>query len=404
MAQLKNMKYIDLFAGAGGLSLGLYNAGLKGIFAIEKNPDAFATLKYNLIENKHHFSWPQWLPVQNHDIIEFVKKYSSELSQLKSQIDLIVGGPPCQGFSMAGKRDHTDIRNTMVHYYLEIIEIVRPKFVVLENVHGFTLEFKEDNNKIPYSKMVVDKLQHLGYTVETAEINMSKFYIPQNRVRFILVGSLEGNVDNFFERLHSNKTTFQKRFNFSEKITVEEAIGDLLESNGVYKCPDCKQNFKSGVYGQISSAYQALMRQKIEEGIAPNSHRFAKHTPPIVKMQQQIIDTIEPGKRITPKDNLIDGLKRRGVTLLDRNGQSPTITSHPDDLVHYCEPRILTVRELARLQSFPDWYEFKGKYTTGGHLRKIDVPRYTQVGNAVPPLFAEQLGLTLLEIFNEIQG
>ena len=121
-------------------------------------------------------------------------------------------------------------------------------------------------------------------------------------------------------------------------------------------------------------------------------------------MQQQIIDTIEPGKRITPKDNLVEGLKRRGVTLLDRNGQSPTITSHPDDLVHYCEPRILTVREMARLQSFPDWYEFKGKYTTGGHLRKIDVPRYTQVGNAVPPLFAEQLGLTLLEIFNEIQG
>ena len=404
MAQLKSMKYIDLFAGAGGLSLGLHSAGLKGVFAIEKNVDAFSTLKFNLIENKHHFSWPQWLPVQNHDIIEFVKKYSTELRQLKGQIDLIVGGPPCQGFSMAGKRDHTDIRNTMVHYYLEIIEIVRPKFVVLENVHGFTLEFKEDNNKIPYSKMVVDKLRKLGYSVTTAEINISKFCVPQNRVRFILVGSLENNIDKFFERLQSNKRTFQKSHNLPENTTVAEAISDLLQSNGVYRCPDSKQDFKSGVYGQISSEYQTLMRQGVEEGIVPNSHRFAKHTAPIVAMQQQIIDTIEPGKRITPKDNLVEGLKRRGVTLLDRNGQSPTITSHPDDLVHYCEPRILTVREMARLQSFPDWYEFKGKYTTGGHLRKIDVPRYTQVGNAVPPLFAEQLGLTLLEIFNEIQG
>ena len=81
MAQLKSMKYIDLFAGAGGLSLGLHSAGLKGVFAIEKNVDAFSTLKFNLIENKHHFSWPQWLPVQNHDIIEFVKKYSTELRQ-----------------------------------------------------------------------------------------------------------------------------------------------------------------------------------------------------------------------------------------------------------------------------------------------------------------------------------
>ena len=108
------------------------------------------------------------------------------------------------------------------------------------------------------------------------------------------------------------------------------------------------------------------------------------------------------GSSITPSDNLVDGLKRRGVTLLDKNSQSPTITSHPDDMVHYSEPRILTVREMARLQSFPDWYEFKGKYTTGGKLRKVDVPRYTQVGNAVPPLFAEQLGKTLMEVFHEV--
>ncbi len=106
------------------------------------------------------------------------------------------------------------------------------------------------------------------------------------------------------------------------------------------------------------------------------------------------------GKRITPKDEIVENLNRRGVTVLDANSQAPTITSIPDELVHYCEPRILTVREHARIQGFPDWYEFKGKYTSGGERRKQEVPRYTQVGNAVPPLFAEQIGLALLEVLS----
>lgn len=387
------LRYIDLFAGAGGLSLGLYNAGLKGVFAIEKNSDAFSTLRYNLIENKKHFDWPEWLPVKNHDICQFVAEYKEQLSKLKGKVDLIVGGPPCQGFSMAGKRDHTDIRNTMVHYYLDIIEIVRPEYLVLENVHGFTLEFKEDNNKKPYSKIVIDKLKELGYNVVTKEIRMDEYGVPQKRVRFILVGSLKDNISDLFDKLERGRDAFFKKKGLTRKVSVEQAIGDLLKSNERYKCPDCNQNFESGKYGQISSNYQRFMRAGVED--APNSHRFTKHTKEIEQMQQRMIETITPGIRITPKDNMLAGLKRRGVTLLDPNSTSPTVTSHPDDFVHYCEPRILTVREMARLQSFPDWYEFKGKYTTGGELRKIDVPRYTQVGNAVPPLFAEQLGIII---------
>ena len=110
------------------------------------------------------------------------------------------------------------------------------------------------------------------------------------------------------------------------------------------------------------------------------------------------MDNAPRGKRITPDDGYVDNLKRRGVTVLDANSQAPTITSIPDELVHYEEPRILTVREQARIQSFPDWFEFKGKYTSGGKLRKKEVPRYTQVGNAVPPLFAEQVGRALMEV------
>jgi DNA (cytosine-5)-methyltransferase 1 len=91
-------------------------------------------------------------------------------------------------------------------------------------------------------------------------------------------------------------------------------------------------------------------------------------------------------------------LKKRGVTVTKAESVCPTITSIPDDIVHYCEPRIPTVREAARIQSFPDRYVFKGKYTTGGKRRKNEVPRYTQVANAVPPLFAEQAGLILKEL------
>lgn len=99
--------------------------------------------------------------------------------------------------------------------------------------------------------------------------------------------------------------------------------------------------------------------------------------------------------RITPKMNLVDGLKKRGVTPLKSKCICPTITSIPDDFIHYKEPRIMTVRECARIQSFTDDYIFLGNYTTGGSRRKTEVPRYTQVANAVPPLFAEQVGVIL---------
>lgn len=390
----KILRYIDLFAGAGGLSLGLYQAGLKGVFAIEKNADAFSSLKHNLIENRNHFEWPEWLPIKNHDICEFVKQYKSNLLNLSGKIDLVVGGPPCQGFSLAGKRDHTDTRNTMVHYYLDIIELIKPKYLILENVHGFTLEFKADVTKKPYSQLVIERLKKLGYYISTKEIRMNEYGIPQKRLRFILVGSLKDNVSDFFIKLKQNRISYLKSKGIEEKITVKDAIGDLLQSYGSVHCPDSNRNFLSGKYGPINSKYQNIMRQGIF-GESPDSHRFAKHSKEIIKMQQEIIDKIKPGLRITPKDNLIDGLKRRGTTLLNPYDQSPTVTTHPDDFIHYCEPRILTVREMARLQTFPDWYEFLGKYTTGGKLRKVDVPRYTQVGNAVPPMFAEQLGIIL---------
>ena len=94
-------------------------------------------------------------------------------------------------------------------------------------------------------------------------------------------------------------------------------------------------------------------------------------------------------------------LKKSSTKILEANKPTPTITTLPDDYIHYCEPRIMTVREYARIQSFPDTYQFKGKYTTGGKRRTQEVPRYSQIGNAIPPLFGEQAGLVLKQLINE---
>ena len=108
------MTVIDLFSGCGGIALGLWKSGWRGLFAVEKNPFAFATLKHNLIEKKQHFDWPAWLPVAPHDINELLSTYIEELRALQGTVDLVAGGPPCQGFSMAGKRIESDERNSLV--------------------------------------------------------------------------------------------------------------------------------------------------------------------------------------------------------------------------------------------------------------------------------------------------
>lgn len=127
----------------------------------------------------------------------------------------------------------------------------------------------------------------------------------------------------------------------------------------------------------------------------PDSHRFPKHRPEISSKFQIILDTCRKNKDIDSYTRERFNIKKHTIIPLDEKKKSPTITTLPDDYIHYSEPRILTVREYARIQSFPDWYIFQGKYTTGGKRRTQEVPRYTQIGNAIPPLFGEQVGIIL---------
>lgn len=394
----KNHSYIDLFSGCGGLSLGLHNAGWKGIFAIEKSPDAFKTLEYNLIKKKKHFDWPNWLDQKNHEINEVIAQHSQELIKLRGKVDMVAGGPPCQGFSMAGRRVETDLRNDLVNSYVKFIGLVRPKIIFFENVKGFTMGFKNNKKRgKAYSQYVVEELEALGYTVKGQLIDFSEYGIPQKRTRFILVGiqhelihsKPELTKETFFENIKGNRQAFLNNSKLKANPTIEDAISDLLQSNGTIESET--PNFRAGIYGGVSSDYQRYVRRNKRIDSEVDSHRFVKHTKPI---KARFKTALDKGLTSTEYREMFK-LKKSSTKILKANKPTPTITTLPDDYIHYCEPRIMTVREYARIQSFPDWYEFKGKYTTGGIRRTQEVPRYSQIGNAIPPLFGEQAGIVL---------
>lgn len=394
------LTYIDLFAGCGGLSLGLYNSGCwHGLFAVEKSPDAFETLRHNLIYNNEHFSWPEWLGTPKHlDINALLKKHRENLIALRGKVDLVAGGPPCQGFSLAGRRVEKDRRNNLVNSYLQFIELVQPKAILFENVKGFKIGFinKDASRGTPYSDIVLQKLKELGYEdAEAKVLNFSEFGVPQERERCIIVATRNGTAPVFFKQIIHTTPDFLIEKNLTPKPSLKSAISDIQRKHGEVESPDTT-SFKAGVYarGRITP-YQKLMRSG-RTGI-PDSHRFANHTLAVQTKFAAIIDEQLTSKQVRERFNT----RKSSTKLLDPNIPTPTLTTLPDDYVHYCEPRILTVREYARIQSFPDWYEFKGKYTTGGPRRKIEVPRYSQIGNAIPPLFAELAATVLKGIINE---
>lgn len=394
--------FVDLFAGCGGLSLGLQKAGWNGLFAVEKNEDAFATLKHNLIENSDHFAWPEWLPMENLDINDLLDNYSEELQRLQGNVSLLVGGPPCQGFSMAGQRTGKDSRNRLYSSYIKFVELLQPQMLFFENVHGFTVGFKrkyrgQDTKGEAYSDKLVRELKKLGYNVSSEVVLMSEYGVPQKRKRFILFAIKEGKPEEFFIKLKENRTEFLNSRKLVTPISISDAIGDLQKQFGEVVSADTPR-FMNGVYGPIQSTYQQIMRERVLQGSTPNSHRFAKQRKETTEILEKLMKVSHEAIRITPKMGLVEGLKKRGVTPLKENSICPTVTSIPDDFIHFTEARILTVRESARIQSFPDDFVFLGKYTTGGARRKLEVPRYTQVANAVPPLFAEQVGIVLQEM------
>jgi DNA (cytosine-5)-methyltransferase 1 len=395
--------FIDAFAGCGGLSLGLMQAGLEGRFAIEHDKFAFETLKSNLLapRGKYKFRWPRWLPKRPIGIGALLSKHERELRKLRGQVDLLVGGPPCQGFSSAGRREHDDPRNRLFRDYLKLVDLIKPKAVLIENVRGFTMDFEPDAKITNYA----DKLRQLlseKYDVYEELLNLSEFGVPQSRTRYFLIAVEPGLcASSPFDMLREKLPTFLRRLGISAPVSSSAAISDLeLGKCGRRSSRECP-GFDEINYVKPLTRFQKLMRGN---GRKPTDLRLARHAPKIAGRFAEIIELSHDEGRLntTLSDEVRAkyGLKKRALRVLDPDRPSPTVTSMPDDLLHYKEPRTLTVRENARLQSFPDWFWFRGKYTTGGHLRKKEVPRFTQVANAVPPLVARAIGELMVEIFS----
>ena len=405
-----SLRFVDVFAGCGGLSLGLSQAGCKGVFAIERSPLAFETLRHNLVDGTHYtFDWPEWLPKEAMTCETLLANHGTQLDQLKGTIDLMVGGPPCQGFSTAGRRDPADPRNQMTEQYLLLVEKLQPRFIVIENVAGFNMRFEsaegldkliKDPKHTSYADYVAGCLDDLGYNVSRGLVNCADFGVPQNRLRYLVICELRtaegGPYQNLFKCLGDYRREFlkDKKLPVKKKITVKDAIDDLCVFG-----KECVENIDSETKGFLEaiynvptapSGYLKLMRAH-SDGKTPNSRRLAKHKKTTVEYFKRVQETCRPGHCMSVKERAKVGTKKHSTTVLHPDRPAPTITTLPDDIIHYSEPRILTVRENARIQSFPDWFEFQGKYTTGGKQRKQECPRYTQVGNAVPPLLATGL-------------
>ena len=379
------------------------------MFAIEKDRFAFETLNANFPPEggRWSYDWPAVIERKPWDIDELLRQRASALEGLAGQVDLLAGGPPCQGFSLAGRRRKSDPRNALVNAYVKLVGVLRPRLILLENVRGFTVDFRPDSAgaTINFASEVEEQLKR-DYDVATTMLRASDFGVPQARPRFMLVGASKKmecseGVEQFFQALRCEAVRFLHERGLSCRSTSKDAISDLeVTRNGTVPSKDTP-GFEAIGYRGPRTAYQQAMRKGFDK--PPSDTRLARHREYIRNRFEEIIKASQDEGRlnvtVSAETKSAHGIKKAAIRVLDPLRAAPTVTSLPEDLIHYSEPRTLTVRENARLQSFPDWFAFRGNYTTGGDRRAKEVPRFTQVANAVPPLLAEQLGEQLMKFY-----
>ena len=354
---------VSLFSGGGGLDLGFINAGYDIIWAIDNNKNAVETYKAN---------------IGGHIICADITE--ADVSAIPHS-DIVIGGPPCQSFSLAGMRHVEDARGKLVWQYMRIIKHIKPKAFVFENVTGLLSAKNKDGEKIV--DLLKKAFQDIGYTVEMQTMNAADYGVPQRRKRVFIVG-LQGNKKFTFPAPTHN----EDGIGLKKYVSVYEALGDLPEAvndeNGRVFCSTPPQN-----------EYQRKMRTGSPESI---SEHF---TPTLSELDRYIISHVKPGGNYMdiPKDvnsKRIRRLQRDGghttcYGRMDPDKPSYTINTYFNRPnvgcnIHYSADRLITVREALRLQSFPDSYEIISTSRQGRNLI---------VGNAVPPMLAEILADSL---------
>lgn len=347
---------IDLFAGVGGLSLGFEMAGFNIVLANEYDESIAKAYELNHPNTKMIVEDITNLPIEK------------TFHEYRRKVDVIIGGPPCQGFSQKGQRKTiNDERNFLFKYFVAVVDFVRPRYFVMENVPNLlTAEngyFKEE---------IIDLFEGLGYTLSTDTLNAADYGVPQNRRRAVIIGK-------------QGESAIAMPRPLDYKVTIWDAISDLAYLNsgeGVewdsYRYPP-------------QSEYQRMMREGSDNLY---NHKATKHS----ELAIERLKMIPPnrGKEVLPKEHLTKSIYSGTWTRMVKDEISVTITTRFDTpssgkFTHPFLHRAITVREAARIQSFPDTFHFIG--TKSSQMK--------QVGNAVPPLLAKAIATVVM---NDITG
>lgn len=419
------MHCIDLFAGCGGLSLGLEYAGFTPILFSELNHSAAETYIINRADLN-------LIPVGDvysltNENLKILKKYWFSKGIL--DVDLVSGGPPCQGYSGIGHRrtfklDKKEIPSN--HLYEEMVRVIseiRPKAFLFENVKGLlSAKWDKDGKNGEIFCDVLRAFKTLGeYHIRWDLVQAKNYGVPQNRPRVLIVGyrhdvlypTRQSLLFEEPELLYDKPTGIKDGFlpqHSGKPPTLPELLSDLEDPN--YREAFVTRRYLHPPLTEIQKQLRTYNGKVAEKGDELTEQEYSDHAEYIRKKFAHMIanngeipeefQTKKFAQRVFPRE-------------WDESGPGITVTSLPEDYVHYSQPRSPTVREWARIQTFPDWYQFAGSRTTGGRRRAgdpskgiwdRDVPRYTQIGNAVPPMLAEKVGMHIAKIIqnqNQIQ-
>ncbi len=350
--QEKQWKAISLFAGAGGCSLGFKNAGVDILAAFENAEPAIITYNANFGNNI----------CRNVDLAlcDF-QTLRNDLGLKRGELDLIIGGPPCQGFTTAGNRFWDDPRNKLVQNYAQALDVFYPRWFMMENVEGILTTAKGT-----YIVECIKKMILLGYTVSLKKVYMQEYGVPQRRKRVIIVGNREGKEFDFPKPIEHASGAIYKDSSF----TLRDSISDL-ESCDIPEIDHIRKRETGIQLERISSLKIGQTMKDLPQSLQHDSFKR--------RASRRVCDGTPSEKR----GGAPSGLKR-----LSYDEPCLTITSAaPSEFVHPTQNRTLTIRECARIQTFPDAFSFYG----------TDAQKILQIGNAIPPVFAEQMAKQIIK-------
>ena len=375
---------VDLFAGVGGMTLGFEQAGFDVLASVEIDPIHCAT---------HEYNFPMWTA-----ICASVTNISGDDIRKRSQIgdrevDVVFGGPPCQGFSMMGKRTFDDPRNQLVSHFMRLVKELNAKYFVMENVKGLTL-----GNHRQFLDEVLEDFEDNGYHILSPYqvLDASHFGVPQHRERLFLIGCRQGlslpNYPSPITKPAKAKRIRKELVNLPDSPTVKDAIADLPDVTRYKELSD--RDWCVATYRKPKSLYSEYLRN-----LKPDPHNLGYPRKYDSKLLTSSIGTVHSETSIARFRATLNGEveKISRFLKLDPDGICNTLRAGtPSNRgaftaprpIHPEQPRCITVREAARLHSYPDWFRF---HSTKWH-------GFRQIGNSVPPLLARAVAAQLIEV------